>query len=711
MHQAEDFTLVSPLLDFRGSFLIALLLGTLIGCGETKSPSTYTGSLDRTTEAVDRHNDEVDAMSEYDQDDDEEYEDEDDYYDDEYEEERSEAEEAALPQDFAEWTPEVFQTAKRNDATELTGAVQYLGSNNVGKPQIVSLLVSLLKVEQPQQASSDSTDEEEEGGYDSYEDEPIQVAPEVVSAIIQALSANNTKESLNVLKEMLLGNQAVPVDAQQMVTEVIRALSLQPNRAKESILYALLTKPEMIAAKLSEASADAGDAEEGRFGSSSTVDPDWLLDEVINEAGPSTSSDIRTALAKFLSKPDVTQETAQQIEQFLMEDDSRNSAAQILMFQNPHTSADVLEELEGRFLELSRQAMREVLALESSGVGGFGTENRFDEVDERPSSGRPSRSSRPSRQSRDGGDDGFNEPNGREAFEEAPPLSGLVMAKQLWTPKVVKVLQDRVPTGSSKEDIQSEAPALLACMPTAEARAALLEMFRQREDDGPDLWTNAGLFGDEIADPALLYTAKTMYHAPSKRNSRTRRRNDDDSGGSNDSPEDAWIRTLETYVENLCEQFNNVADPVSGDPTSDEGPDYPIRLHSRANVVAHYHLSLPDSSDEQLQSLPLAPLNVHYIRIEEEGRARTYLSGYKRQMSKPKENEVSGGLWLDGYDRRQNRSIDVRITSESDLGLTRSRTDRSDRSSRPVGPVVMTIEILTIGLGAPEATEAASTGS
>ena len=246
---------------------------------------------------------------------------------------------------------------------------------------------------------------------------------------------------------------------------------------------------------------------------------------------------------------------------------------------------------------------------------------------------------------------------------------------------------------------------LLATIPLVNARDRLGALFQQQASQGPGPWTSMGLFRSETVDPALLVLVKDMYHdgSSSRRTSRSRR-----SSGRrdefNEEPEgDDWSGALETFVEGLCEQFRRVATPPSPEADNSKsatGRKGPMRLHKGANVVAQYHMRWPDQLDSRWANVPIAPLDLYYIRIEEEGRARTVLPTYRRQMARAQEHDISGGLWIDAYNKRQLRSIDVRITGEGgDLDLTGSRRDRSSRSNEPV-PYV--IEILSVSIAAPE---------
>ena len=219
-----------------------------------------------------------------------------------------------------------------------------------------------------------------------------------------------------------------------------------------------------------------------------------------------------------------------------------------------------------------------------------------------------------------------------------------------------------------------------------------------------------GLYGSEIVDPALLVLTKEAKRATkgSRRTSSSRRSNSqdeddsfDDSGGGDD-----WESTIETFVEDLCTQMRSAA-RASSSPAESGSTDArpPFRLHPRANVVAQLHVRWPDQLDPKWAGVPIAPLELHYVRIEEEEqKPRTVMNLYTRQLSRADKHDLSGGgMWLDDLNRRERRSIDVRITSEDggDLGLGSDNRTRNSGGTRTTEFDPYVIEVLSVAI-APE---------
>jgi hypothetical protein len=613
----------------------------------------------------------------------------------------------------AQWTPEDFRSAWRDDDAMLAEAVNHLGQKSVGDARVVPLLVELLTVEEGPEAQSGPriVPEDERSVPNDIDilDNPssrgdIQASDSVVRAVIEALAKNNTHAGYTALQNLLLGQLKAPLPPRELVSEVVRALASNINAESENTLFVLLSKPEEITSRLAppESETDRGGPWRRGRGRYDELDPDWLQQEVLNEAGPATSSQFRIRLAQFLKDPNVLVETANAFEEFLVGSDPRNTAAQVILYQIPHTQERTIEQIEQTLTESSRQALRQLLGVTAS------TSSRGDQFDDRPAR-RPSgavRPQRPSRQTssrRDEYDDQLDLPR-QTPVPTAPQTSDYFeMVQLLWKPEVVEALPVNLPAaGDDRFGNQSRVPLLLATIPLESARAKLGGLLEQRVDDGPELWTSVGLFRDELVDPALLVLTKEAYQKRSTTSRANRARTGTSRLDDTDPGRDAgdWESTIETLVRDLCAQLQSAG---RGSSTTDDsaGGTPPVRMHRNANVVAELHVRWPDQLDQRWASLPIAPLDLYYVRAEEEGRPRSNLSIYTRQLSRAERHELSGGgLWLDDFNRKQRRSIDVRVTGEGgDLGLNSSARDRNSRANQSV-PYV--IEVLSVAIAKPD---------
>ena len=409
-----------------------------------------------------------------------------------------------------------------------------LGQKSVGNAQVVPLLVSLLAVEAPPAPKARSSDEEEDQSNASPDDEldapeGIRASEDVVRAVVHALSRNNTPQSLAVLKDMLLGKQTAPLALRELVSEIVKALAEDVNHEKEAILAVLLTKPEAITARLTEAEA-AGDGASRRGGrgpgrgnavsddlggSGDDTGPLWLQELVLTEAAPATSNRFRSGMARYLQDPEVPAETAELVEQFLVQSDPRNVEAQVILYRIPHTQEQTIQQIEQSLTEGSQRALQQLLGY-SSATGDAESDEPPAARSRRPSPNQSAapRASRPSlRPSRreDPADDELDRDD-RTVRSAPQPTEPLEIARLLWTPELVQSLQLTLPTA---EDLRasgnSRTALLLATVPLDSAREKLGSLLEQRIDDGPDPWTSAGLFGTDVVDPALLVLAKQAY--------------------------------------------------------------------------------------------------------------------------------------------------------------------------------------------------------
>ena len=279
--------------------------------------------------------------------------------------------EAQRPDNMSQWTRRI-SPHWREDDNNLAQAVTALGQKSVGNAQVVPLLVSLLAVEghPPPRRMSDEEEDQSNASPDDELDAPegIRASEDIVRAVVHALSRNNTPQSLAVLKDMLFGEQTAPLALRELVSEIVKALAEDVNHEKEAILAVLLTKPEAITARLTEAEA-AGDATSPRRagpgrgnavsddlgGSGDDTGPLWLQELVLTEAAQATSNRFRSGMARYLQDPEVPAETAELVEQFLVQSDPRNVEAQVILYSIPHTQEQTIQQIEQSLTEGSEQ--------------------------------------------------------------------------------------------------------------------------------------------------------------------------------------------------------------------------------------------------------------------------------------------------------------------------------------------------------------------
>jgi hypothetical protein len=98
----------------------------------------------------------------------------------------------------------------------------------------------------------------------------------------------------------------------------------------------------------------------------------------------------------------------------------------------------------------------------------------------------------------------------------------------------------------------------------------------------------------------------------------------------------------------------------------DTGNDLPFPLHKGAVPAAEYHLHWPADLAHRLADLEVAPLTVHYVRIDVEGQIGRLVAHYAQQVKDAEERFLERGRWLDAVQQVSEmdrlRSVDVMLT-------------------------------------------------
>jgi len=157
--------------------------------------------------------------------------------------------------------------------------------------------------------------------------------------------------------------------------------------------------------------------------------------------------------------------------------------------------------------------------------------------------------------------------------------------------------------------------------------------------------------------------------------------------------EDPWSTDIMQMGVDLCARFDAAAGRTEHATADTDRPaGLPVRLHKNANIEAEYHALWPDEATARLPGVDVAPLELHYVRIQEEQRTRLLPAHYRRQVRGLIEVADGDGVWLNGFERLRDqgteRAVDIRISGIEPGG-------RAGNS----GP--MTIEILTIEIPDP----------
>lgn len=672
------------------------------------------------------------------------------------------------PEDFAEWKPDDFDDARKEHDPRLNEALDYLLTETPDDAERVDLLVRLLAVDRTEKSNQSDANSAAAGNYrnniPTHRNPPHggggqrlpQVKPatgpehlpsDLAAKVIHGLGKSSTAEALDVLKQLVAGKQEAPMQKHDIVVEVVNALAVQNDLPREKILFAMLTKPEFVkpvgfseAQPFSDSETSSHHLVPGRRGGAplgrqphgpmepadDPIDGDWIRKQVLSKAGAAVSDDMRTALAKYLDGSDLVLETAQLFEEYLSADDIRNYRAQILLLKNPDTELETRELLESMWIQRSSEGMREVLGVpESTGfesdtrgrpgvltitpyeLPAGNTRRRTNRI--RPG---PNPSSEPSSRRRSRSDSVKEEPvepaTPTEAVEEPDPIDPAeqrdAQLRLLWTRQAVKMLHGTLQSDKF-DDVQSRLPLLLATVPLPSARKTVADLLLKAESDPQD-WRKMGMFTTINIDPVMLLLAKQNYHQAKK--SRSGKLSTDDQQGEEpeDSPAKKWSGVLGPYVADLCKRLSNSENATS--PKEMKRGKLTLRVHDRSKIVSRVDLQWPQNFTSQSVKHDVSPLELHYLKLEDTTLANRLVFHYRHHNKKSREETLPDGIWLDSFDARQKKSIDIRITSSNKDGLNlvtpakrnSGSGNNQKRTKQEVKPIV--VEILTINIPLPE---------
>lgn len=582
---------------------------------------------------------------------------------------------------------------------------------------------------------------------------PEHLPSDLAAKVIHGLGKSSTAKALDVLKQLVAGKQEAPMQKRDIVVEVVNALAVQNDLPREKILFTMLTKPDAVkpvgfsqAQPFSDSETSSHQpiprqhwgAPPGRRPHSpmdpedDLIDGDWIRKQVLSKAGAAVSDAMRTALAKYLDGSDILLETAQLFEEYLSTDDIRNYRAQILLLKNPDTEPETRQVLESMWIQRSSEGMREVLGVPEStgfksgtrGRSGVYTLTPYELSSRTRNTRRQTNGSRP-------GPNPFSDPSSRrqssrrsrsdsvkeepvepatpaEAVEEPDPIDPAeqrdAQLRLLWTRQAVKMLHGTL-RSDKFDDVQSRLPLLLATVPLPSARKTVADLLLKAESD-PQHWLKMGMFTAINIDPVMLLLAKQNYHQANKTRSGKSPTDDRQGEDPEDSPAKKWSKVLGPYVADLCKRLSN-SDNTTSQQEMKRGK-LTLRVHDRSKIVSRVDLQWPQNFASRSVKHDVSPLELHYLKLKDTTLPNSLVFHYRHHNKKTREETLPDGIWLDSFDARQKKSIDIRITSSNQDGLNlvtpAKRNSRGGNNQKRTKQEVQSIviEILTINIPLPE---------
>ena len=639
------------------ALMVVVCLGALVGCGGDEEPSTAEAPpvqptnvdpvieqnqdppLDATPEQQDPPEGEGDPEGEAGKDPEPE------------DEPEPEPELPKRPDEVSKWKPEDYETAKRDKDRRLAEAVAFLSERYVGNEKVAETLVKLLVNEvNPDQ-------QEPEEGQPQRPAEPLQVSRTLALQIVDALGKSKTATGEKALRELLLGKLETPLVVNQVIPMVLKAAA--ENSAEyepyENLVFSVLVSANTL-------------VEKSRL---PNLKPLQLQSTAISSINATSNEKLRIRLARHLEDPQVPQETAQVIESLLAKDTPENDSSQIILYRNLRTEKRTRSQIETTLAQNNTRALELLLGIP--------------EKLELPPP--PGTLSRPSVH------DGKPVDDHRDRY--------FTFAKNFWTDDLLDHFYAQV-----RKDGPAGAPiplSFLGSVPRPRARFMVSELLSFYGYQGSRSWGSANMMGKRTTDPGFIVLAKGVYQSSSLRRG-TIVKQDEDRPRVEKEKKDEWQMATQQMVATWFQRCYSAArqanPPMKSETAEDE---MKIHIHPNANIVAQYHVNWPEDAQSKIQGIEIAPLKLHYFRIEEEGFVDKMVSRYQRYAGKGSRGEthkLRGSHWLDGLvnglEPHAKRSIDIQIS-----GKEESESDKTPAGEAKPSPMV--IEILTVEIPAPEA--------
>lgn len=603
------------------------------------------------------------------------------------------------PEDFAEWTLEEFRDEHAENGRRFEEAVEYLAENKADDPETTQLLSDLIVYREPEIDPPPETDDERElEKYEKKKESDLKRArlnqARQAPAIITALGTIGGDVAIETLLKLIAGNLDCGLDSKRACESALNSLIVMESDQVQDFMYTAVTAP-----------AEVRTNDDGSF------PPEQLQASVLKQLPNLASHQLRTKLGEFAAQVGPTDPAFSQLWRMLSDSRADNLRGQVLLYLSPKLEERQSEQLHRLFTQHSQSALSHLLGI-SQDAGNSQTR----------------RSSR----------GGFGGGSSRSAEVENIDELTYETARELWTLRFLAAMSEEMQEVS---DLGSGMPtvSLIGSMPVAPIRQGIKGYLDEHWDEISEQKISQlpEKLADALQDPALLLILKDVPRRrdpdvrSERRNgssstSRARSRtttNTNDARQMREESQYIWMDTTEEMVQAMNARMLAAASAIetSDDSSDDAAPteaateevaatglpagfELPYELHEGANVVATHEVSWPDDVKEVLQDQELAPLKVHYVRIECEDVLNKVASHYQRQLGKSQtrflENE---GRWLDlleELDTGWNRSTDVMIRRVDE----KERSEEEQKNSR-YDPEPLVVEILMVETPAEEPEE------
>ncbi|NLF08966.1 MAG: hypothetical protein GX594_13445 [Pirellulaceae bacterium] len=613
-------------------------------------------------------------------------------------EQPTEPEKPPLPENFADWKPEHYFRARRENHPKLPEAVAYLGRTFVGSTPTAEGLTNLLKP-LPPEPEAKPPDPAEPAAPGVVQPPGLELAPPhmpevpgipapmphngmqpygsgnmagLVEAIITALGNNGTETARNTIEQVLAGTFQTD-DDKVAVEAALKALLDHPCKENDALMLRALTKPDALRPIERQGPWPPKDLQAKAF-------------ELTKQ---SASCGLRTALAAALVELNVRLDASDQMHEFLLSLSPLNCEAQLLLYQKTQLSPEIKTKLEEQFLDYSALAMARLLDIpdqpDQNYPGGMG-EPRL--APDQAHGGLIGGFELPGGRL-DAPGLNLGSPEGKDAKNSDKSSSERELARRialgLWSKQFLALLEPRL-TPSALDSLEKQPKLILlaSTIPHDSTRFALNRLFRKHWAQGPKSLETAGLDTKVATDPGLLTVVKML---PRRDHTATRaaaaRATRPVTGGGKliedarkkQETEQEWCDFSYKMVVAWCKRFHAAAQArQKAAEAANTGSETPLKLPDgfaispNARVVASYHLVWPDAAPAGIAELDPGLLDVYYVRVEEMNTPRKATAFYSRQADLRSSDARTKDkiTWLDnvriGSEKGRRRSLDVLIT-------------------------------------------------
>lgn len=248
-----------------------------------------------------------------------------------------------------------------------------------------------------------------------------------------------------------------------------------------------------------------------------------------------------------------------------------------------------------------------------------------------------------------------------------------VVASLLWKDGLLEAIRGKVNTAPMRGD--DPLTKLGASIPLSPIRLAFHNRVQNQWQQGADKLEESKLFSEALLDPGLLVALKSIPRenrkdAPEAANGgfgggapgvpgapgipggpaagppnagqqNDRRNRDKNRKVDKDDAEQEWVGGVEKLVRALNRRFEFSEESPSSPPEKK-----PVTMHREADIIIEYYANWPEDLPEDMQSLGIPKMKVHYIRCEPNDKF-VKLNGHYRNLAGANRHAITGGMWYD----------------------------------------------------------------